>query len=348
MTEGQRLLVHPRRSSPDGLLPNELHNDLHGCIRAGKKIADARLKTLKMHSPPSQQVVSDLKIGLGSPSTTGCLNVAGTTVKLKTLVNSPTSVQSFMEQYGLHAVALPGARLPEHFKTPSGAPFCIYSKGSSYNSTAVAILRSHAGHFQHLASYGSGRRLWLRVAPVHGSSFFWLVYYLHATDDDQWADELRGITQDILLIRARFGEEGNTLFLLTGDANVQPSCIGKGPDRNAFRNDLWISESHLWGLRMRNPTSFGENAVPVCLPIRQVDVYIRPCDSHHCCGADKESRAIDIIEASVELEMSTLLHNGLHCKAGDCEWDMCHEYTLGDHFLFEIQFAKIGVVAPLD
>ena len=132
----------------------------------------------------------------------------------------------------------------------------------------------------------------------------------------QGLEELCGIKVDMLRLTNTFGATG--LFLLSGDANLQPSCKGKGPDRKTFRGNSWEAESASWGICMRNPTSFVEDAIVISLTQHKITVRARPCDAHHCCGAEKVSRAIDPIFSSCSLDTLVQVHNSIHCKAGDC------------------------------
>ena len=59
-------------------------------------------------------------------------------------------------------------------------------------------------------------------------------------------------------------------------------------------------------------------------------MHVAPGHTHHShLGV---SRASDLVLASAGLVITTRVHNSLHCKGLDCAWDLCHEYTVGDHF----------------
>ena len=52
-----------------------------------------------------------------------------------------------------------------------------------------------------------------------------------------------------------------------------------------------------------------------------------------------------MVLVSHDLVSTTRVHNSLHCKGLDCSWDLCHEYTFGDHFLLDISVPDL-VLAP--
>ena len=69
------------------------------------------LKRLQPDGRSECQCGTPIRVALGSPSTMGCTDLRGSAIRLKTLVNSKTSVQTAMRELGLDIVALPGARL---------------------------------------------------------------------------------------------------------------------------------------------------------------------------------------------------------------------------------------------
>ena len=68
-------------------------------------------------------------------------------------------------------------------------------------------------------------------------------------------------------------------------------------------------------------------------------MHVAPGHTHHShLGV---SRASDLVLASAGLVIAARVHNSLHCKGLDCAWDLCHEYTVGDHFLLDVSVPDV-------
>ena len=296
------------------------------------------MEGLRSVASNTETVMQPLKLGLGSPSTTGCMDSGGHSVKFNVLHRHPTSLQAAFLHLQLHAIGLPGVRLPSNFHLPADCGFSLIVVGQpNYNSVAATLRRGYEHHFTKVEGIGSDRRLWLRVAPVVGPSFLWLIFYLPANDEDLWHHEVEGINQDMANLQA---ESPRVLTLWMGDANLQPSAVGKGPDIRISRDKAWMSLVSKWALALLNPPGFGDSPVEVFLPSRHKSVLIRPSDTHHCNGGPGVSRTLDLSYGSPDLLASTLVHNSLHCKLWGCCWDDCLEFTASDHFLLE---TSVGV-----
>eukprot|EP00435_Cladocopium_sp_Y103_P034642 s2414_g9.t1 len=246
----------------------------------------------------------------------------------------------------LPAIGLPGARLLPNFRVPGEATYSVTAKGDgSYNSVAVAVQRKFASYFSFFEDVGSNRRLWAHVVPASGHAFLWLTFYLPANDDDAWKSELLGIEADVHLLIQKVCQNSTCQYplLLMGDANLQPSSLGKGRDPKPQREALWEQVLRKLGLTLLNPAYSGEPASAVSLPLRHRVVHVCPCDTHHCNGGPGTSRAIDLVISSPEIFVDILIHNGVHCKNSGCSWDLCVEFTKGDHFLIEVQLPEISV-----
>ena len=177
-----------------------------------------------------------LKLGFGSPSTTGCLDAHGVTVKMHVLLRHPTSIQAAFANIGVHAIGLAGVRLPADFRLPSDCGYKLMSVGKAdYNSVAVAIQNDFSSCFSKVDGIGSNRRLWLKVQPCLGRCFFWLVFYLPANDEGHWHEEVAGIDRDAAVIFSQTSPNLPNMFWM-GDANLQPSALGKGADPKPSRD----------------------------------------------------------------------------------------------------------------
>jgi hypothetical protein len=147
---------------------------------------------------------------------------------------------------------------------------------------------------------------------------------------ERWSAELDGLEEDLAKLHA---SEVEPAILLTGDANLQPSTLGAGPDL-AQKDIRWISFLSAWTLALRNPSLAGQVPLSVYLTARDRSVMVRPGDTHHGSG---NSRAIDLIAASESVVPEVQIHNGVHCSQhGPCVWSKCVDYTLGDHFLVSL------------
>ena len=80
----------------------------------------------------------------------------------------------------------------------------------------------------------------------------------------------------------------------------------------------------------------------IILPIRKKRVAIQPAHTHHSHLGG--SRALDLIFASASLAVDMRIHNSLHCRELGCSWDICHEFTAGDHFLTDFQLPHISLL----
>ena len=196
---------------------------------------------------------------------------------------------------------------------------------------------------------GSNRRLWIRINLACGTALFICAYYLPVfqgdPDDVLWRAELQGLENDIEEIAKRT-DGPPPMVLLLGDANVQPSRLLAGPDLRADRDNLFSAFLDRKDMNLCNPIIGDHTRVPIHLPIRDKIVMIRHTDTHHCAGA---SRIIDLVASSRNCPAQATIHNTIHCCIhGPCPWDVCMEFTLGDHFLTHVDLPSCTVVAAPD
>ena len=150
---------------------------LKGALCDSVRFITAQTDFLSSPASDDASVPLCLKLGFGSPSTTGCLDAQGVTVKMRVLLRHPTSIQAAFANTGLHAIGLAGVRLPMDFRLPSDCGFRLISVGKAdYNSVAVAFQTDFSSCFSKVDGIGSNRRLWLKVQPCSGRCFFWLVF----------------------------------------------------------------------------------------------------------------------------------------------------------------------------
>ena len=324
-----------------------------GLLRAGvdkTKECLALLCKKGSRNKPAETTDEPLRLVLGSPSTTGCVDVAGNLL-LNTLTCGATSIQAAFRETGLHAIGMPGARLRPNFNAPADASFAIFAKGDgTYDSVAVAVQRQFLKHFSHLDHVGSNRRMWLRVTPSGGPTFLWLVFYLPANNDAAWKAEAEGILSDATTLLEQLSNPSGVSpgILLSGDANFQPFCICRVRDPKPQREATFQSVLSALNAVVVNPICEADDTVPLQLPLRNKTVRVRSCDTHHCCGGSGASRAIDLICTSSCLPAEVCIHNGVHCKGLRCTWDLCIEYTRGDHFLIKtlLPNASVSFLTP--
>ncbi|CAE7246984.1 unnamed protein product [Symbiodinium natans] len=302
------------------------------CLKQSLRFVADCTSALMGNVPTPDDSPEPLRIGLGSPSTTGCLDASGSSVKMNVLCGSPTSIQAAFAATGLHAIGLPGSRLPLSLKLPKDAGFTLFSAGQpNYNSVAAAVRNEFLSSFKRVADVGGDRRLWLSVTPHEGDSFLWLIFYLPPSNESLWYEELAGIDADLLHLQQ---QSALPFVILTGDANMQPSSLGKGPDPKPARDKALSAFMHKWSFDLCNTGQSDDPPVPVALPRRKKTIWAASSDTHHCNGGPGTSRTLDLVMASSECPVIVTVHNGVHCK-NTCAWDDCCEFTGSDHFLVE-------------
>eukprot|EP00435_Cladocopium_sp_Y103_P009485 s3648_g2.t1 len=186
--------------------------------------------------------------------------------------NARTSIQAAFDETGIHAIGLPGARLLPNFKVRGDATYRVIAKGDcSYNSVAVAVRHEFANRFSFFEDVGSNTRMWALVVPSCGEAFLWLTFYFPANDGAAWESEIKGSEADIALLFGKLCNDssGPLSLLLTGDANLQPSSLGKGRDPKPQREVLWGQLLQKLSLTLHNPLHLGEAVSAVALPLRQ-------------------------------------------------------------------------------
>ena len=306
--------------------------------------------TLPFSQPPmgmAQPALQDgypVRLGLGSPSTMGCLGIDGRTVRWSVFTDASTGIVTAMDQLGLSLLGLPGARLHSRVvlprelalrfrlqatssTTPSGGP-SYASVAILWNKTALPQVSSYSG-------IGSTRRLWVTCPTTDGVLHIACVYLPPLPrfgGDDAWHEELEGLARDIGRIRGDLHGRQPRVFIM-GDFNLQPSSLGGGPDRSPARDRHWNKFVQGNSLITLNPAVGSGPPQAVGLPLRGKDVMVLPGHTHHCAG---QSRALDLMVATAGVARQAVVHNSLHCSAtSPCRWPVCCEYTRGDHFLME-------------
>ena len=173
---------------------------------------------------PCGDTRSSLRIGLGSPSTTGCLTPDGSKVLWSVFRDNSAGILRAMNELGLDIVGLPGARLPSDFKLPAALGLAIAARrgnGSSYDSIA-AVWRCDAEGISEILDVGPCRRLWLLVCQASDVPFALNFTYLPAGSDDegdaQWFAEVAGLESDICTLKQRLGQGLNLAVMR--DMNV--------------------------------------------------------------------------------------------------------------------------------
>ena len=65
----------------------------------------------------NNRVRDKLRVGLGSPSMFGCVAARGDNIKWSTFTQAQTGILQALRALDLDLIILPGARLPNNFKT---------------------------------------------------------------------------------------------------------------------------------------------------------------------------------------------------------------------------------------
>ena len=244
-------------------------------------------------------------------------------------------------------MGLPGARLPSNFSLPRGSVFHIFAKGGpSYASTAVVVQKCLLDCFGLIDDAGSDRRMWIKVSSGGIVILLWLVYYFppfpsDASPDDAWHQEASGLRADMLKLRDLFP---GVPVLWSGDTNAQPTMMQGGPDRHLSRDEVFSGLLSDFALSLLNPIVTPSMATSIWLPLRKRAVTLCAGHTHH--GPGIASRAIDMTAISCGTPAEFMIHNMLHCKEAGCQWDICAEYTLGDHFLLSMFLPDICLAPP--
>ena len=293
--------------------------------------------------------LKDLRIGLGSPAYTGCLPIYQGGLRLDVFFDRATGILEAMEQRGLQVMALPGARIPQGASIPGSNDVAILARGGpEYASVALLWRRSAMGTaIQEVPNLGSNRRLPVCIRSNSGDLTWLVLVYLppmqSTSREHEWNMEVEGLSRDLTELKEKSVNAEGARIVIMGDINVEPAELGGSDRAAAARRVKWSALLVEHGLAHSGPSSQGDNPTAVWLPLRQKQVYVGAGCTHHCTG---RARAIDIIVATSSVEISTLVHNGLHCKEeGGCNWDYCVEYTSGDHFLVEACIANVDVEA---
>ena len=340
----QRVLAHLNSL---GSNMRDLAENLHSAVQFGHKLAQTRVEHYRHAASACPEVTRNLlRVGLGSPSCTGCMAARGDSVKWSTFTDCKTGILQAFRGLDLDMLALPGARLPQDFKPPEKWGLqCVCHRGANYDSCAV-FWRSELRGLTPITEVGGPRRVHILAPRKQGPPLVISAVYLppdNATHGDEaWCSELKCLSADLCLLQEMFGVgDGHLDVLLIGDMNIQPSALGAGPDRRQAREAAWNVFTTKHKLAIANPGLQGSQAVEVELPLRGKTVLIRPGDTHHH-PAGGASRAIDLVLASQRLVLNVTIHNSLQCcSESQCTLPLCHEYTRGDHFLVHADLSEL-------
>ena len=296
------------------------------------------LHVLQPAEASPHSIPGSLSVGCGPPGTWGCTDGKGLTVQQNIIVGQEWSILTGMDKLGLHAIGLPAARLRDSFSQAPGLGITVYACGGpSFHSVAAFVRSEYAGTIiQRRYDVGRDACLWLDLALTGGVVVHWAVVQLPTPGDraheQRWHAELNGLQSDVAHLKSLPGSVERR-FLLTGDFNVQPSTLSGAPDTRPARDRAILRFLSITGFILRNMPVAGKDRQRVFLPDRNRFAIIRPGDTHHCLGGG-QSRVLDLVIASADLEAGIVLHNGIACKSGasECLWDNCCELTHGDHF----------------
>ena len=275
----------------------------------------------------------------GNPGRSGCASIDGAHVLWHRLVGSPWSAATAMDRLGLHLLGLPAARLPSGISIPGASHLHLLARGGpSYHSCAVLWRVDSPFVFAEITSVGSNCRCWVSVS-FQGALVACVGFVAMPTQggtdlEQKWHAELEGLRADLHILRSSYRSETRApKILILGDWNVQPSCLGGGPDPRPLRDTCLSGLNSDFSLILLNPSLAGDHARQVMLPYRQSQVSIRTCDTHYGAG---QSRAIDLALCAQDTEAQVFIHNGLHCaQSAACSWAMCAGFGKSDHFLLE-------------
>ena len=129
--------------------------------------------------PLSTIAPKQLKVGMGSPGYTGCVNVEGNSVSWGKFTNASHGVLAAMRALDLCIVGLPGARLRDGFQLPPKHGVHIVARGGpAYDSCAVVIRNDVLDIVAVVPDLGSNRRIWIRVMCEVGTQLYLCFFYL--------------------------------------------------------------------------------------------------------------------------------------------------------------------------
>ena len=265
----------------------------------------------------------------------GCADILGQNVNWAPLLNRQCGALRAMDMLQLELLALPGARLAPEKQLPRSSGFVLSGRGGSAYASTAWLWRSHLDDaVLPRMDIGSDRRFWLTFTlcldhPLHLACIYLPPFTKDGRHEQEWQLELIGLESDVQLL---LGTDSAAKLLMVGDWNVQPPSISGVPDRCPTRASLLEAFQARWAFSSLNPSLQPYITEHVPLPLRGSTVCIHPGSTRH----DNSSigRAIDLGIGSANLAASMHVHNGIDCKNDlSCDWQMCVEYCLGDHFL---------------
>ena len=342
--EGQRLLgapTSPLMGAPESQL---VVKSLLRSIACALEFAFGWLHGSTGSRGPAGQQVRDtseavVNVGMINAGRLGCMaNYQGDVVMWGSLVDKPWSISSAFLELKFDIVGIAAARLPANFVVPGRPDWEVIARGGpSHSSVAVIWPRQGKHAFAEVVGVGSDCCIWV-YCQIGRTAMLCIVFLYLPTprdkaQDDKWLFAVAALEQDLAIARSRF-PNCSVHFLLVGDWNVQPACLGAGPDPRPRRDDGFQKLLTTSDLCLLNPTLGSESPQLVVRPLTGEQIKIRTGDTHHGGGA---SRALDLGVASSSLPCFLTVHNGLHCKSCcDCPWPECWAMCKSDHFLLQV------------
>ena len=120
--------------------------------------------------------MTQLRVGLISPGTLGCMHLNNQDANWKPILDTQTGVVKAMTALGLSVVGLPGARIPAGSRIPGRDDLRIYARARGGPSHASCALMWSGVDLQPQTHLGSDRRIIAKLPTLQGDKWLILVY----------------------------------------------------------------------------------------------------------------------------------------------------------------------------
>ena len=178
-------------------------------------------------------ILQSVRLGVGSPGTTGCRGIAHHTINWSIFTNADTGILTAMSKLDLSLVVLPGARLESGFSLPGRRDVHIYARGGpSYDSCTIIWVKNLAGRVHpqgDMGDMGTDRCIFSRIERGAAGDLWLIAVYFpsgHTQDADRrWHEEVKQLDHSMKQLSLRTISPSTHDFVLTGDINLQSSYL---------------------------------------------------------------------------------------------------------------------------
>ena len=169
------------------------------------------------------------------------------------------------------------------------------------------------------ADIGGDSHIWYAISGRDGSILHICTLAFPTSgsaNDDAWVRLLQCLGADLQVLALELGGVLWKVFV-QGDFNFQPTSLGLGVDPSRKRREAWDIFIGKWNLALHNVCLNDEDPQPMLLPRRGREVEIRTGSTRH---GPIVGRAIDLMLATEDLDVTMKIHNGIHCRQSSSIW----------------------------